>query len=204
MKQVDIAKICEDRPQLQKTLEERRIQQVWLLNDQPTDEAAYKQGKKTFFLLAERKDGFKYFIQSVAGTKSKDDKFYFWIANDMMQQGSTEPDTKDYILIDKSKLGRKKRELTDAERKQIQTMREMNMSINKIAGLMKISNRKVMQCVKELEEAGILSLQAGGKTDGEIRAAEGIPWGSALEGGVPQTRILRSKANGTGHVPKGK
>ncbi len=166
MKQVDIARICEDRPQLQKTLEERRIQQVWLLNDQPTDEAADRQGKKTFFLLAERTDGFKYLMQSVAGTKSKEDKTYCWIAPDMM--GSTEPDTKDYILIDKSKLGRKKRELTDAERKQIQTMREMNMSINRIAGLMKISNRKVMQCVKELEAAGILSLQAGGKADGEI------------------------------------
>lgn len=167
MKRVDIAEICEDRPQLQKTLEERRIQQVWLLNDRATDEASDRLGKKNFLLLAERNDGFKYLLQSVAGTKSREDKVYCWIASDM-KQGGTEPDRTDYILIDKSKLGRKKRELTDAERKQIQTMRELNMSINRIAGLMKISNRKVMQCVKELEKAGILSLQAGGKTDGEI------------------------------------
>ena len=168
MKQVDVAKICEDRPQLKKMLDLKIIQKVWLLNDQPTDESADRMGKKTFLLLSERQDGFKYLVQSVTGTKSREDKCYWWIAPDMMEHGSTEPDTKDYVLIDKSKLGRKKRELTDAERQQIQTMREMNMSINKIAAQMKISNRKIMQCVKELEAAGILSLQAGGKADGEI------------------------------------
>ena len=167
MKQVDVAKICEDRPQLQKIMDLKLVQKVWLLNDQPTDEAADRMGKKTFLLLAERHDGFKYLVQSVAGTKSREDKCYWWIAPDM-KQGGKEPDRTDYILIDKSKLGRKKRELTDAERKQIQTMRELNMSINKIAEQMKIGNRRGMQCVKELEAAGILSLQAGGKADGEI------------------------------------
>lgn len=167
MKQVDVAKICEDRPQLQKMIDLRLIYNVWLLNDQPTDEASDSMGKKTFLLLAERYDGFKYLVQSVAGTRRKEDKVYCWIAPGM-KQGVTEPDRKDYILIDKSKLGRKKLELTDAERKQIHTMREFNMGINKIARLMKVSNRRVMQCVKEMEAAGILSLQAGGKADGEI------------------------------------
>lgn len=138
---MDMAKICEGRPQLKRMMSYQLIEQAWILNDDPLDFNAAKAREKTLILLAESYNGSKFIIQSVIG--KREDKCYWWIAPKMLK-----PDG--FILIDKKRVGRKKLALTDEERQRIHAMRESGMGINRIAAVMRISNRRVMQCVKEL------------------------------------------------------
>lgn len=136
---MDIAKICEGRPQLKRMMSYQLIERAWILNDEPLDFNAAKAREKTLLLLAESYSGSKYIVQSVAG--KKEDKCYWWIAPKMIK-----PDG--FILIDKKKVGRKKLALTDEERQRIHAMRESGMGINRIAAVMRISNRRVMQAIR--------------------------------------------------------
>lgn len=138
---MDIAEICEGRPQLKRMMSYQLIEQVWVLNDDPLDFNAAKAREKTLILLAESYNGSKFVVQDIVG--KKEDKCFWWIAPKMLK-----PDG--YIFISKEKVGRKRLALTDEERQRIHDMRESGMSINGIAAEMRISNRRVMQCVKEL------------------------------------------------------
>ena len=135
---MDIAEICEGRPQLKRMMSYQLIEKAWVLNDNPLDFNAAKAREKTLLLLAESYSGSKYIVQSVVG--KREDKSFWWTAPRMLK-----PDG--FILIDKKKVGRKKLALTDEERQRIHAMRESGMGINRIAAEMRISNRRVMQAI---------------------------------------------------------
>lgn len=53
------------------------------------------------------------------------------------------------IVIDKSKVGRPRRELTEAERQQVTARREAGQTINQIAAALHIGTKRVMEVLKK-------------------------------------------------------
>lgn len=136
MERVDIKPLEEERPNLFMELQWRKVTELYRLNDTPTGPDSERQGKKVWILYAVGQNN-NYIIQS---TKGNPDKFYTWLAYVDLpgQQGAG------YIVIDKSKVGRKKRELTEQERAEILARHEKGEGIAKIAKAMHLGHRRIM------------------------------------------------------------
>lgn len=144
MKQMNMEQIAEERPQLHMELEWRKVSEVWLLNNVPTGPDAERVGKKTWLLLAKGKE-YDYLIQSMAGAKGKPDKFVTWIHYGREQEQLA---SDGYIVIDKSKLGRKRRELSEEEVQEIRTRHEAGEGINRIAKAMHLGTKRITAVLK--------------------------------------------------------
>lgn len=144
MKRLDMESIQAERPNLYLELQWRNVSDVFQMNNIPTGPDAEKAGKKTWLLLAKGKD-YDYIIQSMAGANGKPDKFLTWIHYDRQEQ---ERPKAGYIIIDKAKVGRPRRQLSDAERQEIQARHEAGESINAIAKALHLGTRRVMEALK--------------------------------------------------------
>lgn len=143
--------VCEDRPELREEL--ARTSEAWLLSASSGSERTMK---RTVLILA-RYDlkmfkGYK-IIMGTPGSRGKSDAVTTWLIEPEELAGVEAVSPKaGYILIDKSKLGRKKRTLTEQEQETIKESREAGETINTIAKNLKVSNRLVMEYVKELKQ----------------------------------------------------
>ena len=146
MKLVNMEQIAEERPQLHMELEWRKVSEVWLLNNVPTGPDAERVGKKTWILLAKGKE-YDYLIQSQAGTKNRPDSYITWIHYGRESQGG-QVSSDGYIVIDKSKLGRKRRELSEEEVQEIRTRHEAGEGINRIAKAMHLGTKRITAVLK--------------------------------------------------------
>lgn len=144
MKLMNMEQIAEERPQLHMELEWRKVSDVWLLNNVPTGPDAERVGKKTWILLAKGKE-YDYLIQSQAGTKSKPDSYVTWIHYGREQEQLS---SDDYIVIDKSKVGRKRRELSEEEVQEIRTRHKAGEGINRIAKAMHLGTKRITAVLK--------------------------------------------------------
>lgn len=154
MEPMDIEPLEDERPQLYLELQWRKVYEVYKLNDTPTGPDAERAAKRTWILLAKGENN-NYIIQSQAGTKSSPDKFITWIhygggldAGAQQEHDQPEPPGAGYILIDKAKVGRPRRVLTDAERQEIQARHEAGESINAIARALHMGTRRIMEALK--------------------------------------------------------
>ena len=150
MEPIDIIPtIEEERPNVFKELEWRKVYEVWKLNDIPTGPDAERAGRRTWILLAKGENN-NYIIQSQAGTKSSPDKFVTWVHyGGGLDERPQEERGAGYILIDKSKLGRPRRVLTDQERQEIRARHAAGDSINKIAKALHLGTRRIMGALQQ-------------------------------------------------------
>ena len=149
MEPIDIIPtIEEERPNLFKELEWRKVHEVYKLNDVPTGPDAERAGKRTWILLAKGENN-NYIIQSQAGTKSSPDKFITWVHYGGGLDEPQEERGAGYILIDKSKLGRPRRVLTEQERQEIRARHAAGDSINKIAKALHLGTRRIMGALQQ-------------------------------------------------------
>ena len=144
MERIDIAELEDERPNLYMELTWRNVTEAWKLNDTPTGPDSERAGKRTWIVFARGKD-FDYIIQSTAGTKSTPDNYITWIHYGSVLDERSQQEQDGYILIDKSKVGRPRRELTDDERQQVTARREAGETINQIAAALHMGTRKVME-----------------------------------------------------------
>lgn len=150
MEPIDIIPtIEEERPNLFKELEWRKVTEVWKLNDIPTGPDAERAAKRTWILLAKGENN-NYIIQSQAGTKSSPDKFITWVHyGGGLDERPQEERVAGYILIDKSKLGRPRRVLTEQERQEIRARHEAGEGIGRIAAALHMGTRRVSEALRE-------------------------------------------------------
>lgn len=147
LKGVELADILQERQALKAELESRHIEAVFQLNDTPTTPEAERAGKKTLVLFAKRQ-GQSYIIMDTA-TKTGD-KVLVWLhdggelADHQQQEHGA-----GVIVIDKSKVGRPARKLTDTERQEIRQRHEAGESVNTIAKALHIGTRRVMAAIKD-------------------------------------------------------
>ena len=138
--------ITDGRPELRAELE--RTAKAWLLTPSNGNERTLR---RTYLILAryegERWNGHK-IIMSTPGSKDKADAVTTWLIE---PEELVEPDAGRYVMIDKTKLGRKKRELTDDERQTIKRMRGDGMTINQIARELHLGTLRVMEYARELK-----------------------------------------------------
>lgn len=148
MEPIDIEPLEDERPNLYLELQWRKVTELYKLNDIPTGPDAERAAKRTWILLAKGENN-NYIIQSQAGTKSCPDRFITWIHyGGGLDERPQEERGAGYILIDKSKLGRPRRVLTDQERQEIQARHAAGESINKIAKAMHLGTRRIMEALK--------------------------------------------------------
>ena len=152
MEPIDIIPtIEEERPNLFKKLEWMKVHEVWKLNDTPTGPDSERAGKRTWILLAKGENN-DYIILSTAGTKSTPDKYQVWVHYGGLDAGAQKEQERDldgYVLIDKSKLGRPRRELTAEEVQEIRGRHEAGEGIGKIAAALHLGTRRVMEALKD-------------------------------------------------------
>ena len=139
MERMDIASLADARPSLHTELDWRNVTELWRLNDVPVGPDAKDVGEETWILLA--KSAIHDYIILSTGNN-----YTTWIhygAPDQQEPGE------DYIVIDKRKLGRKRRELTPEEVEQIRARHEAGDGINKIAKALHMGTRRVMEALRE-------------------------------------------------------
>ena len=145
LKEQELEDVLNARPALKQELEDRGATDVFRLNGPEADTGpeSERAGKRILLLLARSASGQDYLIMS---TKGKPDKVVTWLHSGEIS--SSAPDEGRYIVIDKSKVGRPRRELTEDERQQIKARREAGESVNEIAKKMHIGTRRVMVALK--------------------------------------------------------
>lgn len=152
MEPIDIIPtIEEERPNLFKKLERMKVHEVWKLNDTPTGPDSERAGKRMWILLAKGENN-DYIILSTAGTKSTPDKYQAWVHYGGLDAGAQKEQERDldgYVLIDKSKLGRPRRELTADEVQEIRARHAAGDSINKIAKALHLGTRRIMGALQQ-------------------------------------------------------
>lgn len=152
MEPIDIIPtIADERPQLYKELEWRKVHEVWKLNNVPTGPDSERAGRRVWILLAKGENN-DYIIQSTAGTKNTPDKYQVWVHYGGLDAGAQQEQGRDldgYVLIDKRKLGRPRRELTDEERQEIRARHEAGEGVGRIAAALHMGTRRVMDALKE-------------------------------------------------------
>lgn len=152
LKAEELERLAEGRPRLMEWMQERPGVRVAILTDRPTTREADIANKKAPFLLAETAKGKRYLINTRPGTgkdsegKRRADTLLVWLADDL--GGEPAPG---FMLIDKSKLGRPRRVLTDKEKLSIDAWRAAGEGVNRIAGKLHCNNRLVMEYVREKE-----------------------------------------------------
>lgn len=117
---------------LQETVE------AYLLTDLPIGLHSQFWGEESPIMLVKTKQGRLYLVQSVIGEDGRD-RVNTWLQDDLFDR---------FVVVDKVKLGRKPRELTNEEQQKILELRAGGMSINGIAKALKVGNRRVMDFLK--------------------------------------------------------
>lgn len=151
MEKMDIVSLADARPRLHRELEWLRVTELWKLNDIPTGPDAMETGEKTWVLLA-RGAAHDYIILSMAGAENTPDEYSVWIHNTGALDAGRQQEQelpKGYVCIDKRKLGRKRRELTDEERQQIHARHEAGEGIGRIAKALHLGTRRIMEALKD-------------------------------------------------------
>ena len=150
MERMDIASLADARPSLHTELDWRNVTELWRLNDVPVGPDAKDVGEETWILLA-KSAIYDYIILSTAGTENTPDKYSVWVHNRAaLDAGRQEQELpKGYVLIDKRRLGRKRRELTTEEVEQIRARHEAGDGINKIAKALHMGTRTIMEALRE-------------------------------------------------------
>ncbi len=140
MEKIDISQLEEERPNLYMELQLRNVREAYRLNCEDTGPDSLRARKKYWIIYA--KGNNDYIILS---TKGNPDKFYTWLHyGEQMPLFGAEDDSKLFITIDKAKLGRKPRELTEQEKAEILARREKGETINQIAKAMHLGTRRIM------------------------------------------------------------
>lgn len=146
LKGVELADILQERQALKAELESRHIEAVFQLNDTPTTPEAERAGKKTLVLFAKRQ-GQSYIIMDTA-TKTGD-KVLTWLHDGGELASNQQEHGAGVIVIDKSKVGRPARGISDSERQEIRQRHEAGESVNTIAKALHIGTRRVMAAIKD-------------------------------------------------------
>jgi len=150
----DYEKLCTKRSKLKEFLD-KESEEVWLLNDVPVSPMAEQAGRRTVILLVTiqkrlASKPIRLLIVSTPGTKEKNDKYLCWEVDNLTV---SELDPDNYILLDKSKMGKPPRRLTQEEKQRIYEMRiDKGMAINAIARELRVSNKTVMKYCKILSQ----------------------------------------------------
>ena len=150
----DYRELCKRRPRLKAFLD-KYCTEVWLLNDE--DHAmsmrARQTGRRTMLLLVTIRATDKAWpgqeiVMSTPATSAKEDEYHRWIAGGLNVGGVLDPDK--YVLIEKAKVGRPKRQLTSEEQEKILEWRREGVSINAIARELRCNNKVIMRYCKSL------------------------------------------------------
>ena len=147
LKGVELADLLQERAALKAELDSRQITEVFWLNSTPTTPEADRAGRKTLILLA-RRQGQSYIIM-VTATKAGD-KVLTWLHDGDSLASNQQEQRAGFILIDKSKVGRPARKLTDTELQEIRQRHKAGESVSAIAKALHIGTRRVMAALKDL------------------------------------------------------
>lgn len=149
LKENEVAEICWGRPRLKSWLKEKQVTDIALLTNAPTGPEEDRWGRKNLLLLAKGKNH-TYLVMDKAGTKSKpDDTLLTWLSDELPIGESTPEASSEYVVIERSKLGRPRRELTATERDEIIARHDLHQGINKIAKEMHLSTKRVSSVIKQ-------------------------------------------------------
>lgn len=143
-----------DRPTLKAELE--NVADVWQL---PAGAGDIRTMESTIMLLARYKRGGCKIVMDTPGRgkdkegNRKPDKVTTWLFNpEELQEIAPAPEASgDYILIEKSRLGRKRRTLTDEERQDILNRHEKGETIHDIAKALHMGTARISGCIKQGE-----------------------------------------------------
>ncbi|MBR0284610.1 MAG: hypothetical protein IJQ78_05300 [Selenomonadaceae bacterium] len=144
----ELADILSDRPALKAEMEKRGVEEVNRINDVATDPESERAGKRILILIA-RRLGQDYLMMSTKGTKGKTDKVVTWLHSGVVV--ADESTDERYIKIDKRKVGRPRRELTEEERGEIKARRKAGDTINQISRAMHLGTRRVMDALESID-----------------------------------------------------
>ena len=140
-----------DRPTLAKELE--AVEEVWRL---PAGAGDIRTMENNLLLLARYKSGKYRIIMDVPGHgkdkegNRKPDKVTSWLFSpEWLQKDVPAEPSEDYILIEKSRLGRKKRILTEEERAEILARHEKREPIHAIAKALHMGTARVSEVIKQ-------------------------------------------------------
>ena len=146
----ELEELVAKRPRLKEKLAEMRGDgELSLWHVDPVHDG----GRRPLLLLARLKyssiDREEFFLLS--SQAGKDGGLYVWPFNPAVfhrQKEPQQPAGAEYVVIEKAKLGRKPRELTEEERQEILARREAGENINKIAKAMHLGTRRIMEALK--------------------------------------------------------
>ena len=155
MKQLTDKQIAElgwDRPKLKEWLQEKQATDVYTLTDAPTGPEEDRWGRRNLLLVVRGKNHI-YMVMDKAGTKSKpEDTMLVWLG-DSIPIGAKAPETNDkYVVIERSKLGRPRTELTAEKREEILARHKQGQGINKIAMKMHLATKRISEVIKQSKE----------------------------------------------------
>lgn len=145
LKGIELADLLQERAALKAELDSRQIADVFLMNDIPTTPEAEKMARKTLILLARGNEN-EYLILSTATRGA--DKVVVWL-HDGSELANQQEHGAGFIVIDKSRVGRPARKLTDTERQEIRQRHEAGESVNTIAKALHVGTRRVMAALKD-------------------------------------------------------
>lgn len=130
--------LCEGRPALCRELEV--VTDVWRL---PAGAGDKRTMEKTYLLLGRYRNGSQKIIMSTPARGKYPDKVATWLFDSVSR-----PLADSYIVIDKAKVGRPRRELTEDEKQQIMEKHNAGEGINRIAREMKLGTKRITAVIK--------------------------------------------------------
>ena len=155
----ELEELLEKRPRLKEEI--YRIGEpleVWKLNDSAITRAADIAGKKTLILMVrvqKTSGNRRELYQLILSQPGERGAAHSWTMNPAeLPAVSVPPKGKDYVVIDKSKLGRRHVPLTASQRLEILSLRAEGLSINAIAKRVKLGNRRVMEVLRSESDTG--------------------------------------------------
>ena len=159
----ELADLLEGRENLLEWLGKIEAEGIFLLTDFATGPAEDRAGRKTpmFLVKSNKGEGHTYFVQSKPKARGKEDSFLSWLIYEdiLTEQG------KNVVVIDKSKLGRRKRETSEEERQAILERRRLKQSINTIAREMKLGTARISQVIREAGENDLFGTSTNDTAD---------------------------------------
>lgn len=149
-----------DRPNLKERLDLYGVKEVYTLIEAPTNKAEDTWGKKNVLILAVGKKE-NYLMMDTAGTRANpEDKLKVWLAYNMPITETPQP-SKDYVVIERAKMGRPKRELTEQERQEIMRLHEVEkMGINRIAQKLNLGTKRISEVIKQENQSNGNEIEA--------------------------------------------
>lgn len=149
LRESELQKLLWDRPKLKERLDLYEVREVYTLTEAPTHREEDIWGRKNALILAVGKKN-NYLMMDTAGTKAHpEDKLKVWLANNMPITEAPQA-SQDYVVIERAKMGRPKRELTEQERQEILRLHSVEkMGINRIAQKMNLGTKRITMIIKQ-------------------------------------------------------